>query len=509
MIRVYAESAHPGPALDIHRKMLHAEVSPDMHTYPFLIKACAKLMSLRDGEMVHGKVVRLGMERLVFVQNALVHFYSSCGLFERAYNVFEGITERTLVTWNSIINGFAANGRANEVLTLFREMSMEDEGARRVDPDAFTMVGLLTACVELGALALGKRVHVYLVKAGLNRNSHVGNALIDLYAKCGLFDEAYKVFDEMGRYRNVVSWNSLIVGLALNGYGKQALDLFAQMERKNLVPTDITMIGVLYACSHCGLVDDGFMYFDQMKSKYNITPRIEHFGCIVDLLGRCGQVYEAYNYILKMPIEPSAVVWRTLLGACTMHKELDLGLTVWARLVDLDPGHSGDYVLLSNLYAAVGQWSQVHKLRRNMLSGGVRKNPGRSIVEIGNSVHEFVMGDRSHADTDDIYNMLDEISKRLRREGYKAATGTVLADIEEEEKETALNYHSERLAIAFGLLRSAKGATIRVVKNLRVCVDCHDAIKIISRVYAQDIVVRDRSRFHHFRDGSCSCNDYW
>lgn len=374
MIRVYSESAHPAPALDIHRKMLRAGVSPDMHTYPFLLKACAKLMSLRDGEVVQGKVIRFGMERLVFVQNALVHFYSSCGLLESAYKVFEGITERTLVTWNSIINGFSANGRANEVLALYREMII----AGQVDPNGFTMVGLLTACAELGALPLGKRVHVYLVKSGLNRNSYVGNALIDLYGKCGLFDEAHKVFDEMGRYRNVVSWNSLIVGLAVNGYGKQALDLFAQMEREGLIPTDITMIGVLYACSHCGLVDDGFMYFEQMKNRYNITPQIEHFGCMVDLLGRSSKVNEAYNYILKMPIEPSAVVWRTLLGTCTMHKKLEMGLAAWARLVEVDPGHSGDYVLLSNLYAAVGQWSQVHKLRKEMLSGGVRKNPGRT-----------------------------------------------------------------------------------------------------------------------------------
>ncbi|URE25363.1 NPH3 family [Musa troglodytarum] len=467
MIRGYAESCHPRPALDVHRLMLAADVPPDSHTYPFLLKACAKLLSLRDGERVHCRSVKDGHDACIFVQNTLLHFYAACGLFESAHKLFERMSHRNLISWNSVINGFAINGRPNEALTLFREMVADEDGG--IEPDGFTMVSLLCACAELGALALGRRSHVYLAKRGLDRNPHVGNALIDFYAKCGSIEEAYKVFDKMDE-RTVVSWTCLIVGLAMNGFGEESLDLFHAMERERLVPTEITLVGVLYACSHCGLVDDGFRYFNRMTREYGIVPKMEHYGCMVDLLGRAGLVEEAHSYIMNMPLEPNAVIWRTLLGACAMHKRLAIGEAVWARLVELDPGHSGDYVLLSNLYAAVGQWGIVHKLRRSMLKGGVKKMPGHSLVELGNRMHEFVMGDRSHPQSQQIYEMLEEIATRLRLEGYMPRTTNVLADIEEEEKETALNYHSERLAIAFALLNTAPGTPIRIVKNLRVTV---------------------------------------
>ncbi|XP_020270458.1 pentatricopeptide repeat-containing protein At4g21065 [Asparagus officinalis] len=413
---------------------------------------------------------------------------------------------RNVVTWNSVINGFSLNSRPNEALTLFRRMVAEEDA----EPDGFTMVSLFCACAELGALALGRRAHVYSFKRGLCAgNAHVGNAMIDLYAKCGSVWDAKKVFDEMGDTKNVVSWTSLIVGLAVNGFGGEALELFGAMERERLRPTEITLVGVLYACSHCGLVDKGFCYFDRIKEEYGILPKIEHYGCMVDLLGRAGCVEEAHDYVKRMPMEPNAVIWRTLLGACSMHKKLSLGETAWSKLKELDPGHSGDYVLLSNLYASVGRWRDVQKLRRNMFNGGVKKTPGYSLLEIGNRVHEFVMGDRSHPQSDEIYDKLEEVAKRLRKEGYVPKTSNVLADIEEEEKETALCYHSERLAIAFALISTSPAVPIRIVKNLRVCEDCHIVTKLISNVYEREIIVRDRSRFHHFKDGFCSCKDYW
>jgi pentatricopeptide repeat protein len=503
VLRIASSSSRPILALELHRRRL---APPDTHTYPPLLQACARLLSLHYGESLHAEAAKNGLAALVFVKNSLVHLYGACGLFESAHKAFDEIPvlERNLVSWNSVMNGFASNGRPNEVLTIFREMLDVD-----LEPDGFTMVSVLTASAEIGALALGRRLHVYVAKVGLAGNAHVGNALIDLYAKCGGVEDARKVFEEMGVGRTVVSWTSLIVGLAGNGFGKDALELFGVMEREKLVPTEITMVGVLYACSHCGLVDDGFRYFNRMKEEYGIVPRIEHLGCMVDLLGRAGRVEEAYDYISTMPLEPNAVVWRTLLGACAMHKKLELGEAAWARLVELDPGHSGDYVLLSNLYAAVGRWADVHVLRKTMVMHGVRKNPGHSLVELRNSVYEFVMGDRSHPESDQIYQMLAQIAERLRHQGYVPRTSNVLADIEEEEKETALNYHSERLAIAFALLKSLPGTPIRIVKNLRVCGDCHSVIKQISKVYDREIIVRDRSRFHHFKGGECSCKDYW
>ncbi|CAA6657882.1 unnamed protein product [Spirodela intermedia] len=475
MIRLHAESDSPGPAPLLLPRMLEAGLWPDTHTYPFLLKACAKLLYDRDGEVVHGRAVHDGLAGSVFVQNSLLHLYAACGLFEHAHQLFEEMPVRNLA------------------LTLYRDMMAPRPPSTEEQPDGFTMVSLLSACAELGTLVLGRRIHVYLWKVGLDRNSHVGNALIDLYAKSGTIGDARKVFDEMAHTRSAVSWTSLIVGLAVNGFGKEALGLFGDMGRAGLSPIEITFVGVMYACIHCGLVDDGFRYFDRMRMDYGIAPKIEHFGCMVDLLGRAGLVDRAYSFILGMPMEPNAVC-RT-----------DIGEAGWARLEQLDPGHSGDFVLLSNLYASDRRWADVHRIRRSLVKGGVKKTPGHTVVELGNNVHEFVMGDRSHPESDAIYGFLEEIAVRLRREGYAARATDVLADIE-EEKETALS-HSERLA-----LRAAQDhpeTTIRIVKNLRVCEDCHLAIKLMSKVYDQEVVVRDRSRFHHFKGGFCSCKDYW
>ncbi|WVY93975.1 hypothetical protein V8G54_033063 [Vigna mungo] len=503
MIRGYAESQNPSPALHLYRQMIVSCVEPDTHTYPFLLKAISKSLNVREGEAIHSVTIRNGFQSLLFVQNSLLHIYAACGCTESAYKVFELMKERDLVAWNSVINGFALNGRPNEALTLFREMSVEG-----LEPDGFTVVSLLSACAELGALELGRRVHVYLLKVGLKENSYVTNSLLDLYAKCGTIREAQQVFSEMSE-RNAVSWTSLIVGLAVNGFGEEALELFKEMEGQGLVPTEITFVGVLYACSHCGMLDEGFNYFRRMKEEYGIMPRIEHYGCVVDLLSRAGLVKQAYEYIQNMPVQPNAVIWRTLLAACTKHGYLDLGEIARSHILKLEPKHSGDYVLLSNLYASERRWTDVQVVRRSMLMDGVKKTPGYSLVELGNRVYEFTMGDRSHPQSRDVYALLEKITELLKLEGYVPLTANVLADIEEEEKEQALSYHSEKVAIAFMLLNTAPGTPIRVVKNLRVCADCHLAIKLISKIYDREIVIRDGSRFHHFRGGSCSCKDYW
>uniref|UniRef100_A0A6N2LN52 RIO2 kinase winged helix domain-containing protein n=1 Tax=Salix viminalis TaxID=40686 RepID=A0A6N2LN52_SALVM len=332
MIRGYAESENPKPAIELYH---HMQLKPDTYTYPFLLKAVSKVVDVKAGEKIHSLVAKNGFESLLFVQNSLLHMYAACGQFENAYKVFELMPEKDIVAWNSVINGFALNGKPNEVLTLYKRM-----GSEGVEPDGFTMVSLLSACADLATLALGRRAHVYMVKVGLNKNLHANNALLDLYAKCGTISEARNIFDEIGIERNVVSWTSLIVGLAVNGFGEEALEHFKDMEREGLVPSEITFVGVLYACSHCGIVNEGFEYFMRMKEQYDIVPRIEHYGCMVDLLGRAGMLKEAYDYIQDMPLQPNAVVWRTLLGACTIHGHLGLGAFARARLVQLEPKDS-------------------------------------------------------------------------------------------------------------------------------------------------------------------------
>ncbi|KAJ4703057.1 Pentatricopeptide repeat-containing protein, partial [Melia azedarach] len=282
MIRGYAESENPSPAVELYNKMHVSCVKPDTHTYPFLLKAIAKLAHVRLGKQIHSIVIRNGFEPLVFVQNSLVHMYAAFGYVVDAHKLFDLMSERDLVAWNSVINGFASNGKPNEALTLFRKMGVEG-----VEPDGYTMVSLFSACAELGALALGRRVHVYTWKVGFGENVNVNNALLDFYSKCGTIRDAQKVFYKM-RERNAVSWSTLVVGLAVNGFGKEALELFKEMEREEFVPGEVTFVGVLYACSHCGMVDEGFSYFKRMKDEYGIMPKIEHYGCMVDLLGRAG-----------------------------------------------------------------------------------------------------------------------------------------------------------------------------------------------------------------------------
>ncbi|KAL4200643.1 hypothetical protein AMTRI_Chr02g254640 [Amborella trichopoda] len=510
MIKGFSDQEQAQKSIDFFHQMVNDGIAPDTHTYPFSLKACAMLNSLRESEKIHCNALKDGFGSLVFVQNALIHAYSACGEPERAHQLFTEMPLKNLVSWNSIINGFAINGRPNEALTLFDRMrgGHVGPGPMGLEPDGFTIVSLLSACAELGALNLGQRVHNYAIKLGLNFNTHVLNSLIDFYSKSGVIFGAREVFDDMVE-RTVVSWTAMICGLAAHGLAIEALALFRGLERERVRPSEITFVGVLYACSHAGLVDQGFKYFKSMRDNYAIEPKIEHYGCMVDLLGRAGLVREAHEFMREMPIEPNAVIWRTLLGACAINGHVELGELARAQLGRLEPRHSGDYVLLSNLYASDGRWSDAQRERSMMVREKVKKTPGYSLIEHNNKVHEFIRGDRTHPQSREIYEMLREIAEKLRFHGHVPVTSNVFADIDEEERESALIYHSEKLAIAFGLINMPRGAPIRVVKNLRVCHDCHSATKIIAKIFEREIIVRDRSRFHHFKDGFCSCNDYW
>lgn len=380
--------------------------------------------------------------------------------------------------------------------------------AERVKPTEVTMVSLLTACAHLGALDMGEWIHGYIKRNKLKIDVILGNALIDMYCKCGSLSDAIDVFHKL-QSKNIYCWNSIIIGLAMHGYGNEAIDYFNSMKKESINPDGVTFIGLLCACSHSGLISEGKTYFSQMRTDYGIEPGIEHFGCMVDLLGRSGLLLEALEVITTMPLKPNAVVWGSLLRSCQIHKDTEIGEHVTQRLLELDPYDGGNYVFLSNLYASLNRWKDVDMCRKLMIENGVQKVPGWSSIEVDNFVYEFVAGDSSHPEFEKINRFLVEIGKKLKEGGYEADTGSVLHDIDDEEKEESVGYHSERIAVAFGLMRIPHGKVIRVVKNLRTCGDCHSAMKIISKVYEREIIMRDRNRFHHFRNGVCSCNDYW
>ncbi|KAI3957299.1 hypothetical protein MKW92_004196, partial [Papaver armeniacum] len=276
-----------------------------------------------------------------------------------------------------------------------------------------------------------------------------------------------------------------------------------------ITPDHISYLAVLCSCSHMGSVEKGFHYFNSMVEVHGIKPELDHYTCMVDLLGRAGLLEEAERFINTMPITPDNVTWGALLSACRTHSNAEMGQRVGNYLIESDPGHDGRYVLLSNIYAVSSKGDCVEEIQRTMRRRRIKRVPGCSSIEVDGIVHEFVAGDRSHDKTGEIYSVWEEMVTEIKKLGYAPETKGVVFDVEEEEKETVVGYHSEKLAVAFGFISKESGSVLRIVKNIRICSDCHSAIKLVSKVFKNKIVVRDRRRFHHFEDGFCSCNDYW
>ncbi|KAL6899213.1 hypothetical protein ACP4OV_005871 [Aristida adscensionis] len=438
--------------------------------------------------------------------NTMVSGYGKSGDLDAAREVFGRMPERDLVSWSAMVDACVRAGEFGEALRVFDKMRRE--GFR---PDAVVLVSVLKACAHLGAVERGRWVHRYLKTEGVGRtprNVMLETALVDMYCKCGCMDEAWSVFDGVRR-GDVVLWNAMIGGLAMNGHGKHALGLFRRMLEKGFLPTESTFIVVLCACTHTGHVDEGKKIFKSMRD-HGIEPQREHYGCLADLLGRAGLVEEAEAVLLDMPMEPHASQWGALMSSCLMHNDVNVGERVGKRLIELEPNDGGRYVVLFNLYAVNGLWGEARAVRQMMEVRGAKKETGLSFIEWKGLVHEFMSGDTRHPQTRQIYALLEDMEQRLKLIGYVKDTSQVLMDMDEEEdKGNTLSYHSERLALAFGILNIPHGMPILIVKNLRVCRDCHVHAKLVSKLYQREIIVRDRHRFHLFRDGACSCNDFW
>lgn len=572
MIRSYVNNHWYNDALVVFRDMVNAGFRPDNYTYPCVLKACSCSDNLGFGLQLHGAVVKSRMDLNVFVGNGLIAMYGKCGCLLEARRVLDEMPRRDVVSWNSMVVGYAQNMKFDDALEVCREMGdlgqkpdggtmaslmpavtntspdnvlyveeifanlekkslvswnvmitvymknsipekavdlylqMEKGG---MEPDAITCASVLPACGDLSALLLGRRIHEYVERKKLCPNLVLENSLIDMYARCGCLEDAKRVFDRM-KFRDVASWTSLISAYGMTGQGLNAVALFTEMQSSGLNPDAIAFVAILSACSHSGLLDEGKIYFKQMTDDYNITPRIEHFACFVDLLGRAGRVEEAYNVIKQMPIEPNERVWGALLSSCRVYSNMDIGLLAADNLLQLSPEQSGYYVLLSNIYAKASRWKEVTEIRSLMRRRKIRKMPGISNVELNNQVHTFLAGDTSHPQSKEIYEELGVLVGKMKELGYVPETDSALHDVEEEDKECHLAVHSEKLAIVFALLNTQQQESpIRITKNLRVCGDCHIAAKLISKIVEREIVVRDTNRFHHFKDGVCSCGDYW
>lgn len=509
-------------------------MEPDEVIFSSIISACSRARNLSYGKAIHEFITQNGMLTDPHLQSALVNMYGSCGSMELAQNLFDQLSTKHVVVSTAMISGYSKNGQVEAARLIFDQMTGKDlvcwtamiscyaesekplealelfnqMQVRRIKPDKVTMLSVISACAHLGALKHAKWIHEYVNRQGFGGDLRVNNALIDMYAKCGSLEGAIEVFDGMAR-KNVVTWTGMITALAIHGEAVNALKVFYQLKNENIKPNEVTFVSVLYACSHSGLVDEGRKIFASMVEEYNITPKLVHYGCMVDLLGRANLLREAFEIVEQMPVEPNVVIWGSLMAACRFHNEFELGEFAAKRLLKLDPDHDGAYVFLSNIFAKERRWEDAREARILMKQKGVSKERGWSRIELNNEVHEFLMGARNHEQADEIYAKLNEVVGELKQVGYAPNTCNVLVDLDEDEKEKAVLWHGEKLALCYGLIREEQGSCIRIVKNLRICEDCHTFMKLVSKVHQKNIIVRDRTRFHHYKDGLCSCNDYW
>lgn len=472
-------------------------------TLSTVLKSIASLENNNVCKQVHALSVKSGFESDNYVVNSLIDAYGKCGLLEDATRIFRECLIVDLVAFTSMITAYAQSGQGEEALKLYLEML--DRG---IVPDPYVCSSLLNACAGLSAYEQGKQVHVHILKFGFMSDIFAGNSLVNMYAKCGSIDDADLVFSKIPE-RGIVSWSAMIGGLAQHGHGKEALRVFDQMLKYGVPPNQITLVSVLCACNHAGLVSEARKCFGSMRELFGFEPMQEHYACMIDLLGRAGRLDEAMELVNTMPFQADASVWGALLGAARTHKNVELGQRAAEMLFTLEPEKSGTHILLANVYASVGMWDNVAKVRTLMKDCNVKKEPGVSWIEIKDKIYTFIVGDRSHARSEEIYAKLDELNDRMNKAGYVPMVEVDLHDVERSEKEKLLYHHSEKLAVAFGLIATPPGAPIRVKKNLRVCVDCHTAFKFICKIVSREIIVRDINRYHHFKDGSCSCGDYW
>nr|XP_007152410.1 hypothetical protein PHAVU_004G127800g [Phaseolus vulgaris]ESW24404.1 hypothetical protein PHAVU_004G127800g [Phaseolus vulgaris] len=514
-----------------------SDLFPNRYSFVFAFSACGNGLSMQEGQQVRVHAVKVGLENNVFVLNALISMYGKWGLVEEGWKVFQWAVDRDLYSWNTMIAAFVGSGDMSRAKELFDGMQEKDvvswstiiAGYVQVGcfvealdffnemlqigprPNEYTLVSAFAACSNLVALDQGKWIHAYIGRGEIKMNERLLASIIDMYAKCGEIESASRIFFNYKVKQKVWPWNAMIGGFAMHGKPNEAINVFEQMKVKKVSPNKVTFIALLNACSHGYMVEEGKLYFRLMVSDYAITPEIEHYGCMVDLLSRSGFLKKAEDMISSMPMAPDVAIWGALLNACRIYKDIERGYRIGRIIKDMDPNHIGCHVLLSNIYSTSGRWNEARMLReKKELSNERKKIPGCSSIELKGTFHQFLVGDRSHPESREIYSFLDEMTIKLKSAGYVPEFGELLRDIDDEEdKETALSVHSEKLAIAFGLMNTAYGTPIRIVKNLRVCGDCHQATKFISKVYDRVIIVRDRTRYHHFKDGICSCKDYW
>lgn len=503
MIAAHTQHGEGVEALNLFLQMHREGTLSSEFTLSSVVCACAARCAVTESQQLHAFALKVAMDSNVYVGTALLDVYAKCRMIGDAQLIFDAMAEKSSVTWSSMVAGYVQSNLYEEAISFFG-FSLK----KGVQSSQFTISSVLCACASLAAIIEGKQLHAVIVRAGFDSNLFVATSLIDFYSKCGCISDAYLVFGHI-EGKNLILWNAMIAGFSKHARPCEAMMLFEKMQQLGLKPNEVTYISVLSACSHMGLVEKGQGYFDLMLKDNAIQPNVLHYSCMVDVLGRAGKTNEAWELINSMPFRAIPSMWGSLLNSCRVHGNIELGIIAAQHLFELEPDNAANHVLLSNIYAANKQWGEVAKARKLLRDSGARKEIGKSWINAKGKVHIFVVGENNHPRMPEIYAKLEDLRNEIDRLGYKLEVKYDLHDVKEDQKEKLLRYHSERLALAFGLIELPDGIPIRIYKNLRVCDDCHLFLKVASRITGREIIARDTNRFHHLNGGNCSCGDFW
>ncbi|KAL1827953.1 hypothetical protein DCAR_0207163 [Daucus carota subsp. sativus] len=412
LIGGYVQLGNGRKAIDLFCKLLSTGTKPSEQTFCSVLGAFVDAKDIKVGQQLHSLIIKMGFISFTFVGNAVLDFYSKSGILEDSLKIFEDIDSQDVVTWNALIDGHVKSGCHNEAIELLRSMLVEG-----FDPNLYTYSSLLSICGDLPAIEWGKQAHCRVLKSGFHSSVVVGSALIDMYAKCGRLHDAQKTFDRLAS-KNLVSWNTMLVGYAQHGFGKESLDIYNLMPKDKIRPNHVTFIGVLSACGHVGLLEEGLWHFNSMIKDYKITPRADHLACMVSIFARKGQIQEAYNFIRKFPAKPDKVVWRCLLSSCKTHKNLDIGRYAAEKILKIDPDDTSALVMLSNIYAESNMWNETAKIRNLMKEKSLKKDLGTSWTELNNKRHSFSSGHSVQIEGYSVLEILDGLTTQLYDAGY-------------------------------------------------------------------------------------------
>jgi pentatricopeptide repeat protein len=502
----YNSANRPNRAISLFQDMYLREINPNAYSFCAAINACSQLARFSLGQQIHAQVEIQGFKSDTVVCSSLIDMYGKSDGILHARKVFDQMNEPNVISWSTMISVYSQNAEGYEAIALFGKFLLVGV------PNQYILSSVVNACSSVGRLVLGRSMHCKIIRHGHESNDFISAALIDMYAKCGCFESSKNVFSRM-EYRTIVPYTSMIAAAAKYGLARYALDLFEEILTEGTTPNGVTLLGVLHACSHAGLVDTGLRFLHAMKNEYGINPSAKHYTCVVDMLGRAGRLEEAYKLSKEVHVEgpDKLMLWSALLSACRTYKQLDMAVAAMDQVAEFDQDIAGSLVVMSNTYISAGKWKNAANMWSNMRRKGIHKDPGCSWVEIKDIVYVFYVGELSSAGAraGDVMDLLEELEVKIREIGFVVRSSEWVEGEEGTGKRVMVGVHSERLALGFALLSVPDGVTIRVMKNLRMCKDCHDWFKWVSEIVGRDIVVRDLNRFHQFSCGSCTCGDYW